>query len=471
VTPPNIQRAPAQVAQPRGNGRDQAHSQANVRRVDPGRAAAQAKQGDRTVGRGDVGRGPRNIVREQNANQSGVTRQPQGITGQTPGNARQNGGNRDLTPRSARAPALTGDRNAAIRSSVLRNQAFADPGARNASSPALARATFRGRFAERGTRFADQRGRFGRFRHGVVIGWIGPLFWPYAYDDFVDYTFSSYAYDTFWPYAYDDVYLSMLSMFGPYAAAGSAYANVPAYGEGGRAPVRVPPTGVAQVCSEQAAGLTGWPIERIAQAVEPNDTQQAALAGLKDATAKAVELMKSACPTELPGTPTGRLAAMRTRIETMLQAVAVVRPALERFYDSLNDEQKQRFNALSEEQPAGRAQAASRQGPDLTQVCSGQVTASLPIDRVRQAVQPSAEQRSALDELNQASQRAAELLKASCESDQSLTPTGRLQAMEGRLNAMLEALNTVQPALERFYSSLSDEQKARFNRIGTRRQG
>ena len=77
-------------------------------------------------------------------------------------------------------------------------------------------------------------------------------------------------------------------------------------------------------------------------------------------------------------------------------------------------------------------------------------------------------QRAALQELNEASKKAADLLKADCTDEQSLTPTGRLEAMERRLNAMLQALNTVQPALERFYGSLNDEQKARFNQLGPR---
>jgi hypothetical protein len=38
--------------------------------------------------------------------------------------------------------------------------------------------------------------------------------------------------------------------------------------------------------------------------------------------------------------------------------------------------------------------------------------------------------------------------------------------MEKRLQAMVDAANTVKPALEGFYASLSNEQKARFNRIG-----
>jgi exonuclease VII large subunit len=233
--------------------------------------------------------------------------------------------------------------------------------------------------------------------------------------------------------------------------------------------VRVPRSGVAEVCSTEAAGLTDWPIERITEAVEPTDAQRAALNELKDATAKAVDLMKSACPSDLPGTPTGRLAAMRTRIETMMQALAAVRPPLERFYNSLSDEQKARFNALSDEQPsARRTRTASRQTTDLTRACPAEMTASMPIDRVRQLVQPSAEQVATLDELNEASRKAAELLRANCEEEQSLTPPGRVAAMERRLNAMLEALNTVQPALERFYSSLSDEQKERFNQLGTR---
>jgi hypothetical protein len=51
-----------------------------------------------------------------------------------------------------------------------------------------------------------------------------------------------------------------------------------------------------------------------------------------------------------------------------------------------------------------------------------------------------------------------------------MTPPGRLAAMEGRLNAMLQALDVVQPALVDFYGSLTDEQKARFNQLGVRRQ-
>jgi hypothetical protein len=37
--------------------------------------------------------------------------------------------------------------------------------------------------------------------------------------------------------------------------------------------------------------------------------------------------------------------------------------------------------------------------------------------------------------------------------------------MEQRLDAMLRAVQAVEPALQKFYASLGDEQKERFNRL------
>jgi len=44
-------------------------------------------------------------------------------------------------------------------------------------------------------------------------------------------------------------------------------------------------------------------------------------------------------------------------------------------------------------------------------------------------------------------------------------PHGSVEAMEKRLDATLGSVRTVQPAPEKFYNSLSDEQKARFNSL------
>jgi hypothetical protein len=46
----------------------------------------------------------------------------------------------------------------------------------------------------------------------------------------------------------------------------------------------------------------------------------------------------------------------------------------------------------------------------------------------------------------------------------------RLDSVDALLAAMLSAVEVVRPALEEFYASLTDEQKARFNSWGVSRQ-
>jgi hypothetical protein len=111
--------------------------------------------------------------------------------------------------------------------------------------------------------------------------------------------------------------------------------------------------------------------------------------------------------------------------------------------------------------PAGQA-------PDIAQLC-GDRTPGLtdwPIERIEQTVAPMQAQQAALLELKSASAKAAEALHAACPIDGVASPLARLDAMEKRLDAMLRAVDLVRPALESFYDSLRDEQKARFNAIG-----
>ena len=69
---------------------------------------------------------------------------------------------------------------------------------------------------------------------------------------------------------------------------------------------------------------------------------------LQDATNKAVSIMQGACPDETPLTPPGRLAAMQTRLQAMIDAANTVKPSLDSFYASLDNEQKARFNRIGE---------------------------------------------------------------------------------------------------------------------------
>ena len=86
-------------------------------------------------------------------------------------------------------------------------------------------------------------------------------------------------------------------------------------------------------------------------------------------------------------------------------------------------------------------------------------------DRIEQTLSLDSAQRTKFNDLKTASQRAIQYLNESCPKNEPVTPTGRLEAMERRLSAMLEAVRTVQPALDDFYGALNDEQKARLTAI------
>jgi hypothetical protein len=369
-----------------------------------------------------------------------------------------------LSSRNFGSGLVTGSVRGAGRASLLRNSAFASAGA--GKHWAQTRGSFHGHFANQN--WNSHGGWWWNHHHAVVaIGWFGGLFWPYAYSDFLDYTFWPYAYDGFWPYAYDDFYVGLL---GPYAYEGPDYAPRVRYSRRGRVVGEPSTTGSVVVCSTQVPALASWPIEQIAKTVEPTEAQQVALAEFKDSIGKSLDALKSACPDDLPSTPTGRMAAMHKRIAAMLLATNIVQPPLQRFYDALTDEQKARFNVVSpKEQPASVRTGRRGNGlVDLSQACGEQQikATNVPIDRIAQSLKPTDAQRAALDSLSSATAKAADLLKANCQKEQVLTPPGRVAAMEQRLSAMLEAINVVEPELEAFYRMLTDEQKARFNQLG-----
>jgi hypothetical protein len=362
-----------------------------------------------------------------------------------------------VTPKAS--PAVTPDfsrnavqipysqRTALNKTLILRNPVFADSMPRNPGGRSLARSVFRGNFAD--SDLGKQRDRRHHHRPIIVLGFVGPLFWPYAFNDLVDFTFWPYAYDTFWPRAYDDVFTGIYGGYAPQY-------YLPDYG------MR---TGdESEICLGQAQTFINFPIERIARHIAPSEQQKALLDELRTATGEAVSILQDACPTELPSTPPGRIAAMLTRVEAMLRAVEVVRPALEKFYQSLTDEQKERFNVIDQDIEAAHHPRSGTDG-----LCSGlfEGNEKLPVEQVKTSLQLSADQESRFKELVEASAKAADILNASCRAGEALTPTGRLAAIASRLDGVLQALKTVRDPLDRFYQSLDDEQKARFNRLGT----
>jgi hypothetical protein len=315
------------------------------------------------------------------------------------------------------------------------------------------------RLAGRGGAFASAE-PFHNWHHwrrfAGFYGWAGPLFWPYAYDDIYDDVFwggPPYA-DAFWNYGYGDIYGGLFSPFG----AGELAGFVP--GAGGVAPAASPLFGqIRQMCGEDTRSIADWPIARIRQLVGPDEQQRVLLEDLATASLKAAQTTRAACPSAAALTPTGRLAAMQVRLEAMIQAVDIVRPPLDKFYDSLNDEQKARLVAVEQ----------SRQGAktSVAQSCAAaNPVPQWPQAAIEKVVHPTPDQQGKLDALKNAVAQAADLIAASCPAEIPATPPARLDAMAKRLDAMLQAVKTVRPPLDDFYASLNDEQKAQFDMIG-----
>ncbi len=346
----------------------------------------------------------------------------------------------------------------------------------------------RGRFA---SQFHDRRGNRADRRTAHLAGrdawrhnwrarhvaWLGAVYWPYVYSDVFYYSFWPYAYDTgYWAYAYDDFFDSI---FFPYGAPYVGYAYQGPYqsayarrGSGLRgSDVAAVPGRVSEqareICAAPGQGVTAWPFERIEAAVQPSAEQKDLLEQLRQAAAKAADRLKEACPEDLPMTPAGRLQAMTTRLQATLDAVKLVRPPLAAFYEKLTDEQKARFNEIGPSVGRDEQRTTRRQPPPEASCNSARAGLStLAADRIESVVQPTDAQQTAFDRLNQAMDSAVAKLQSACPTTIALTPVGRLETMQQRLEAMIEAANTVRPALDNFYAQLSDEQKAKFNRLG-----
>jgi hypothetical protein len=120
-------------------------------------------------------------------------------------------------------------------------------------------------------------------------------------------------------------------------------------------------------------------------------------------------------------------------------------------------------NAATADQ--GDRQALAETNTAAIESCTGLApgVTNLPIDQIRQTIHPTADQQSMLDELNTASSKASDIIKASCPTSVPLTPVGRLDAAQQRLQATVKAIQVIRSPLESFYNSLSDEQKQQFN--------
>jgi hypothetical protein len=363
--------------------------------------------------------------------------------------------------------------NALVQSNAQAHRGERRNGVARVTPQAAQRGRFAARFAARaqganfraGTAALAPRRAWSLGLRAAFVPWHGPVFWPYAYSDVFDYAFWPSGYDDgYFAYAYDDFFDGVFwGQTGPPPEYSYAYAPPNAR------PARSTTSAVEELCMQPGTGITAWPFAEIKSKVGLNTERKQLLDQVRSSGEQAASVFKASCPAKnaFAMTPPGRLQAMTLRLTATLEAVQTVRPAMEKFYNSLSDKQKERLNEIGPKQPKNNAEAnqtSARDGMSCSEPKAG--LANLPIERIEDAVGPTNTQEDGLKHLENATAKAVSIMQAACPEDTPITPPGRLEAMEKRLQAMIDAANTVKPALNDFYGSLGNEQKARFNIIG-----
>jgi hypothetical protein len=87
-------------------------------------------------------------------------------------------------------------------------------------------------------------------------------------------------------------------------------------------------------------------LERLEERVKPTEAQKQVFADFKAAAKTAADKVRNACPIERPRNVPERLAMAEKRVEAALDALRTVRPAADKLYAALADEQKAELNGL-----------------------------------------------------------------------------------------------------------------------------
>jgi hypothetical protein len=290
------------------------------------------------------------------------------------------------------------------------------------------------------------------------LGTVGPLAWPTAYEDVIGFTL--------WPKEYGerlrvhgigDVLATALAPSASVAARMRTNVQQARADDPNSAPI-VP------ICGSVDLTSSNWPITQIASTVDLTDAQRGTLDQLKTALRDAVSSIKSNCGNDADLAPVERLRAMQDSLWTVHDAAQLIRAPLARFYDSLTDEQKQKFAAPESPQAGGHTMSRS----DMARMCDLPASAEAPMRQIEQGLRPTKAQRASLESLQKKSSEMGQFLMASCLKPVPATPVERLDAAADRLTAVIFAVSNVNIALNDFTSQLSDEQKSRFNSLPRR---
>jgi hypothetical protein len=201
--------------------------------------------------------------------------------------------------------------------------------------------------------------------------------------------------------------------------------------------------------------------------IAPDESQRGVLEHLRNDAGKQAEVLRAACPRDIPSDPVAQLKMSKSTAEAVLAAVNTVSPLVEEFYTTFSDEQKARLmafgmraNVTNDARPVHRPahRILKQDALDKSGLCLRWERAfrDLPKQHIPREFRLSDAQHRFLSVMIDSTTHAADELANSCPADESFTPVGRLQTLRYQLEAIGQAIKTVQPALGQFFEAFND---------------
>jgi hypothetical protein len=324
----------------------------------------------------------------------------------------------------------------AARGASQRNAALAKSGEQQSEAPPTTATT------------TNQQSQRGQNRLGLA----GPLAWPTAFEDVIGFTL--------WPGEYGER-LRGHGIGDVMSAVMVSSKDLMARVRGGVAMTQGSKDDAntsGNVCNIDPAAEQ-WPVSQIEQSLQLNDKQRDALKGLKIAFSEAAANVKAACRDEASIAPVERLRAMQGTLWAIHDAVQGLRAPLAKFYDTLTDEQRQKFAAPASAQTDPRSMSPGQ----IARLCGAPPATGRQAQQAEQQLNLNKTERASLDAFQKKAGEMGQFLMASCLKPVASTPVERIDAAADRLTAVIFAASSVSLALNDFYNQLNEEQKSKFN--------
>jgi hypothetical protein len=98
-------------------------------------------------------------------------------------------------------------------------------------------------------------------------------------------------------------------------------------------------------CEQWQAELRAWRVERVEQSLAARPRQRAPLYLLAAAIQQGADaIADSCCPPDISVTPVARIQDLKKKLEAVHKSIAIIRPALAGFYETLDNGQRSGFN-------------------------------------------------------------------------------------------------------------------------------